>query len=376
MSRFFDLANKRAEEAESRTPTDEQRSTQDRPIIRLDSNENPLGPSPRALEAMQRVLAEAHLYPDDDCAALTRKLSELHEIPVEQVLVTAGSEAMLSLLCHALLAPGMNAITSQRSFIVYEMVVRASRAELIKIPMQNNAFDLSAILKAIDKNTRLIFLANPNNPTGTIVSMDELERFIRAVPGHVVVVLDEAYYEFAACFAERRKVQYSHSLTYVREGASVVVLRTFSKAHGLAGVRIGYGLGAAELISHCARMQDTYSVSSLAQAAAIAALYDRDHVARSVSHNAEQAQYLEHNLSALGWRAVPTWANFVYCEIGKDADAVSRLLYEQGISVRALGPWGAPKSIRVSVGTAQQNEHLLEALRKISATTSSQPKSY
>jgi histidinol-phosphate aminotransferase len=215
-------------------------------------------------------------------------------------------------------------------------------------------------------------LANPNNPTGTTLEIDELERFICEVPSHVIVVLDEAYYEFAAHFAERRKVEYSRSLRYLRQGASLVVLRTFSKAHGLAGLRIGYGLGPAEMLSYCRRMQDTYSVSSVAQAAALAALDDDNHVARSVSHNAEQVDRLCFGLSELGFRVVPTWANFLYCGLGQDAAPVARRLREEGVSVRPLKAWGAPACIRVSIGTAPQNEKFLDAMRRISIPTSLQ----
>jgi histidinol-phosphate aminotransferase len=339
---------------------------QDGNLIRLDSNENPLGPSPRALEAIQRALAACHFYPDNDCARVAAKLSGIHEISADQILVTAGSTGMLSLLCHTLLAPGLNAVTSEKSFIVYGMAVRATGAGLIEAPAREDGFDLAAILKAINDHTRLVLLANPNNPTGTMVIPDELEEFLSRVPKHIVVVLDEAYHEFARHYAERRGSEYSRSLSYVRQGASVVVLRTFSKAHGLAGLRIGYGLGPAELMAYCKRIQDTYSVSSVAQAAAIAALDDGDHVARSISHNAEQAQVLEAGLSGLGFHTVQTWANFVYCNLQDDAVGSCDRLLEQGISVRPLGAWGAPTCIRVSVGTAQQNEIFLDAMRRLS----------
>ena len=373
MSRFFDLVTKPAREMGGYEPGIPTRSVTTEPnLIRLDSNENPLGPSPRAIEAMRRALADAHSYPDNDCFALTAKLADLHAIPAEQIMVTAGSTGMLSLLCHTLLAPGLNAVTSKKSFVVYGMAVRATGAEFIETPTRSDGFDLTAILRAINDRTRLVLLANPNNPTGTLLDVDELEQFISKVPGHVVVVLDEAYHEFAAHFAERRKVEYSRSLTYLRKGASVVVLRTFSKAHGLAGLRIGYGLGPAELIAYCRRMQDTYSVSSVAQAAALAALDDEEHVTRSVSHNAEQADRHRISLSKLRFRVVPTWANFLYCDLRQDAAAISQRLREQGISVRPLGPWGAPTCIRISIGTVPQNEKLLEAMRGIQAPTSSQ----
>jgi histidinol-phosphate aminotransferase len=373
MGRFSDLVTKPAREMGGYEPGVPKKPVSPEPhLVRLDSNENPLGPSPRATEAMRRALADAHTYPDNDCTALTARLSQLHQISAAQILVTPGSTGMLSLLCHTLLAPGLNAVTSEKSFIVYGLAVRATGAELIETPARNEGFDLAAIRNAIDENTRLVLLANPNNPTGTKLEVDELERFIGEVPSHVVVVLDEAYYEFAAHFAERRKVEYSESLRYLRRGASVVALRTFSKAHGLAGLRIGYGLGPAELLSYCRPMQDTYSVSSVSQAAALAALDDNDHVRRSVTHNAEQAQSLVACLSKLGFRVVPTWANFLYCYLRQDAAAISQRLREEGVSVRPLGGWGAPTSIRVSIGTASQNEKFLEAMRRISAPTSLQ----
>jgi len=281
------------------------------------------------------------------------------------VLVTAGSTALLSLLCQTMLAPGRNAVTSERSFIVYSMAVQATGAQLIEAPMREDGFDLAAILDAINEDTRLVFLANPNNPTGTIVEAAAVDKFIAEVPGHVVVVLDEAYYEFAMHFAARRKVEYSRSLNYVKQGASVIVLRTFSKVHGLAGLRVGYGLGPAELLAYCARMRDTFSVSSVAQAAAAAALDDLDHVGRVVSNNAEQAQILGVGLSELGYRVVPTAANFLYCDVGEDASGVAGRLRGEGVSVRALGAWGAPNCIRVSIGTQEQNQIFLAAARRI-----------
>jgi histidinol-phosphate aminotransferase len=373
MSRFLDLVTKPLRELGCHAPPPQvNRAVPDGNLIRLDSNENPLGPSPHALEAIERALANSHLYPDNDCAALAAKLSNIHGISGDQVLVTAGSTGMLRLLCHTLLEPGLNAVTSQKSFIVYGMAVRASGAQLIEVPSRDDNFDLAAILKAINDRTRLVILANPNNPTGTMLGADELEQFIEQLPGDIVVVLDEAYYDFAAYFAERSGIEYSRSLSYVRQGADVVVLRTFSKAHGLAALRIGYGLGPAELMAYCKRIQDTYSVSSVAQSAAIAALDDVDHVARSVSHNAEQAQVLQAGLSKLGFRTVPTWANFVYCDVQDDDAGLCGRLLEQGISVRPLAAWGAPTCIRVSVGTAEQNESFLEAIRKASVSSGSQ----
>jgi histidinol-phosphate aminotransferase len=272
---------------------------------------------------------------------------------------------LLALLCQTLLAPGLNAVTSERSFIVYGMAVHAAGGQFIEVPMRDDTFDLASILDSINEHTRIVFLANPNNPTGTLRDAAAIDRFVAEVPGHVVAVLDEAYYEYAAHFAPRRRVEYSRSLDYVRRGAGVVVLRTFSKAHGLAGLRVGYGLGPAELLAYCARMQNTFSVSSVAQAAAVAALDDQAHIERTVSNNAEQAQILGVGLSELGYRVVPTWANFLYCDLGENAAAMAERLRAQGINVRPLGGWGAPTCIRVSIGTPEQNQMFLSAIGTI-----------
>jgi histidinol-phosphate aminotransferase len=370
MSRFFDLVSKPAREMGDYFPTlpPKRAAADGRPqLIKLDSNENPFGPSPRALSAMQTALLAANSYPDDDCTELRRKLAAHHDMPAEQVLVTAGSTALLGLLCQTMLAPGLNAVTSERSFIVYAMAVHAAGAQLIETPMREDGFDLDGILAAINERTRLVFLANPNNPTGTMLEAAVVDEFIAQVPGHVVVVLDEAYYEYAMHFAALRKVDYSGSLNYVRQGASVVVLRTFSKAHGLAGLRVGYGLGPAELLAYCARMRDTFSVSSVAQAAATAALDDLGEVERVVANNAEQAEILGAGLSELGYRVVPSAANFVYCDLREDAFGFAQRLRGEGVSVRPLSAWGAPTCVRVSIGTPQQNQIFLDAAGKIAA---------
>ena len=372
MSRFFDLVSKAAREMERYTPSAPPKpapaETQPR-LIKLDSNENPYGPSPRAIEAMRAVLSNAHSYPEDDSTALRRKLAAYHAVPPEQVLVTAGSTGLLSLLCQTMLAPGLNAVTSERSFIVYSMAVHATGAQLIEAPMRDDGYDLEAILGAINEYTRIVFLANPNNPTGTMLDAAELDNFLAAVPGHVVVALDEAYYEFASHFASLHGVQYSKSLDYLHRGASVVVLRTFSKVHGLAGLRVGYGLGPAELMSYCASMRNTFSVSSIAQAAALAALDDQNHIGQAISNNASQAQVLGVGLSELGYRVVPTSANFLYCDLGQDASSFANRLRGEGVSIRPLGVWGAPNCVRVSIGTPAQNQALLDSIQRIVGDT-------
>lgn len=366
MSRFSDLVTKAVRDLKIAPPN---RSTNSpsppTDIVRLDSNENPFGPSLLAVEAIRLALSESHRYPDNHCAGLRARLSQLHDLPVEQILVGAGSTEVLRLLCHILLGPGLNAVTSERSFIVYGMTVRATGARLIEAPMKDNGVDLAAILKRINPHTRIVLLANPNNPTGTIVNAADLDKFLAELPSHIVVVLDEAYHDFAAHFAASRNVEYSRSLRYVHQGASVVVLRTFSKAHGLAGLRIGYGIGPAELLGYCARTQDTYSVSSVAQAAALAALEDEAHLAHTVASNAEQAEILRAGLTELEFIVMPTWANFLYSDLGRDAASVSDRLLHEGVSVRPLGAWGSPNCVRVSIGTPEQNHKFLQGMRRL-----------
>ena len=370
MSRFFDLVSKPARDMGVTNPSNHSNTplaALDRGfrLIKLDSNENPFGPSERAIDAMRSVLPSVNSYPEDDCSQLRLKLATHHDLPLEQVLVTAGSTALLGLLCQTLLAPGLNAVTSERSFIVYSMAVQAAGAHLVEVPMRDDGIDLEAILAAIDSDTRIVFLANPNNPTGTMLEAPLVERFLAQVPGHVVVVLDEAYYEFATHFAALRRVNYSNSLDYVRAGASVVVLRTFSKAHGLAGLRVGYGMGPAELLGYCARMRSTFSVSSMAQVAAMAAIDDREHIERVVESNAVQSRFLAQGLAGLGYRVVPTSANFVFCDLGEDAAGVANRLREEGIAVRPLRSWGAPNCIRVTIGKPDQNQAFLNVARRV-----------
>jgi len=370
MTRFSDLLSPGARELSRHSPPRPRVQPDQTPhahLIRLDSNENPLGPSPLAIAAIRSALVNVNLYPDDDCSELRGRLSTQHNLPKEQALVTAGSTGFLSLLCQTLLAPGLNAVTSERSFVIYSQIVRATGAQLIEAPMCEDGLDLAAILDAINGQTRLVFLANPNNPTGTMLEATEVEKFLARVPGHVIVGLDEAYYEYAAHFASLRGVVYSRSLDYVRQGAGVVVLRTFSKVHGLAGLRVGYGFGPAELLAYCAQMRNTYSVASVAEAAALAAMDDQNHIDRALHLNADQAQVLTKGLLDLGYRVVSTWANFIYCDVGGDALDFATRLQKEGVVIRPLAPWGAPNCIRVSIGTAEQNQFFLQAVRRMRA---------
>jgi histidinol-phosphate aminotransferase len=329
------------------------------------SNENPWGPSPKAVAAMQAVLNDCNIYPDNDSGELRDALATRHGVKPDEIVLTAGSTSLLGIIARTLLAPGLNAVTSERSFIVYPIATEAAGGQLIQVPMRRDAFDLKAVAAAVDGNTRIVYVSNPNNPTGSLIAAADLDRFLDKVPEHVIVILDEAYFDFAHYFATQRGVDYSHSVQYVKQGRKVVVLRTFSKTHGLAGVRVGYGIGPAELMSYFARMRTTFSVSVPAQAAALAALQDEAHVHKTLVNNAEQAQRLTEDLHELGFEPVPTWANFLYCELGEDAAAVAQRLQSEGVIIRPLGPWGAPTAIRLTIGTPEQNGIFLNAFKKV-----------
>ena len=339
-------------------------------MIKMASNENPFGPSPRAVEAIRAVAGEVNFYPDNDASELRLELARRHELKQEQVFLADGSLGILDILARTLLGPGLNCVTSERSFISYPIVTRAAGAELITTPLKNDAYDLDAIAAAINDKTRVVMLANPNNPTGTMFDADATENFLRRVPDHVLVVLDEAYYDFAIDFAAQRGITYSRSLDYVRaERMNLLVLRTFSKAHGLAGLRLGYGCGHPELLQYFGRVRNSFSVSVVAEAAGLAAIRDEGHIRRTVENNAAGAAWLMPHFAELGLRAVPTNGNFIYFEVDEDADAFSKRMQAEGVIVRPLVSWGIPNGMRVTIGTPEQNERFVQALRKVLSQT-------
>lgn len=335
-------------------------------MIKLASNENPFGPSPRAVEAIRAAAREVNLYPDNDASELRVELATRHQLAPEQIFLADGSLGLLDILSRTLLGPGLNCITSERSFISYPIVTQAAGGTLITPPLKNDTYDLDAIAAAINENTRVLILANPNNPTGTMFNAEATDKFLSRVPDHVLVVLDEAYCDFATHFAAERGITYSRSMDYVRAGRrNVIVLRTFSKAHGLAGIRLGYGCGDPELFQYFGRVRNSFSVSVIAQAAGLAAIRDEGHIRRTVENNYEGAKWLMPQFAELGLRAVPTSANFIYFEVDEDANAFANRMQTEGVIVRALVPWGIANGIRVTIGTPEQNELFIRALRNV-----------
>ena len=331
--------------------------------IKLASNENPLGPSPKAQQALRNYLNHIHFYPDGSGYYLRKKLAEIHGLPPQQIILGAGSTDLIELVAKTFLAGGADeAITSESAFYMYRLAVEDMGAGLVQTPMRDLTFDLAAIAHAVTPRTKLIYLANPNNPTGTIFTADELDRFLQALPPRVLVVLDEAYFEYA------QRPGYSRSVESVRAGKNLLVLRTFSKVHGLAGVRLGYGMGHAELIECLQRIRSPFNASSLAQVAGMAALDDCEHVAQSVENNHQEMKFLTRELTLAGVRYTPSCGNFLLVDTGRDCEEEFIRLLHEGFIVRPMKLYGFPTCLRVTVGRHSENEQFLAALERVLAS--------
>ncbi len=334
--------------------------------IKMASNENPFGPSPLAIAAIRQAANSTNFYPDNDANDLRRTLADFHSVDPEQILVTDGSTALIDIIARTFLVPGLNAVTSERSFVVYKIVTRSAGGTLLEVPMREDCFDLDAMLGAITLETRVVYVANPNNPTGTMFFADALDRFIERVPQHVMIALDEAYSDYAEFHARKTGKLYSRSIEHVKQGReNLVVLRTFSKAHGLAGLRVGYGVGDPQMLRYFAQVRTAFSVSGVGEAAALAALRDDSHIRMSVERNAEGVAYLTPRLRELGFRVVPTTANFVYLESPENPGDLGYRVQNEGCIIRSLVPWGIPNALRITVGTPEQNKTLIEALKRV-----------
>ena len=324
--------------------------------VKLASNENPLGPSPKAMEAARRALGEANWYPDGGSKRLREVLATRNNVRFEEVFVGLGSSEIIDLASRALLRPGLDGITSEGSFTLFAIAIRASGAKLIQTPMKNYAFDLKAIAAAVTPQTRVIYIANPNNPTGTAFGHEEFAAFLKKVPGDVLVVLDEAYREYA----ERNDLP--NAMALFHEYNNILTLRTFSKVYGLAGLRIGYGIGHPTLVAEMNKLRTPFNVTSVGQAAALAALDDTEHVRRSVESNRAERRRLFLELTKLHLAPVPSETNFLFVPLGPYAKALCDELLHEGVIVRPMGWMGFPEAIRISVGNPAENTKLLAAL--------------
>ncbi len=326
-------------------------------IIKLASNENPLGPSPAALAAMQKAISNLHLYPDGNAFYLKQRLAEKLGLNPTNLILGNGSNEIIEFVGHALMAPGVDVIVSQYCFAIYPIVARLFGANPITVPAKAYGHDLPAMLAAITPQTKVIFVANPNNPTGTLAPPSDVLRLVNEVPPHVLLVMDEAYIEFLD--------EPVDLLPLIRRGEkpNLLIMRTFSKIFGLAGLRLGYGIGQPELIATLEKIRQPFNINSIAQAGALAALEDNGHVRQTRLNNAEGLRFLTENLSAMGLELVPSAANFILARVG-DGQRVFNELQKQGVIVRPLGGYQLPEWIRISVGTEQQNRRCLTALKK------------
>jgi len=325
-------------------------------IIKLASNENPHGPSPRALEAARRALESGELYPDGGCFALRQKLAQVHGLGADQFIVGNGSNEIIELLGHAFLAPGDEVVMGKPAFIVYKLVTLLFGAKAVEVPLVNHRHDLAALARAITPRTKLVFVASPNNPTGTANTAAELLAFARALPEHVVGVFDEAYLEYQETPPDLRPL--------VREGRKVIGLRTFSKIHGLASLRVGYGYSSPGLAAVLNRVRQPFNVNAIGQAAALAALDDTAFSEKCARENRAGLRQLESGLHGLGLEVVPSEANFILVKVG-DGARLFDALQRRGVIVRPVASYGMPEWLRLTVGTKAQNERLLAELKTL-----------
>lgn len=324
--------------------------------IKLASNENPLGPSPKALGAIRERLEQLHLYPDGDCFYLKRGLAQKLGVAPENLIFGTGSNEIIELVARTFLRPGDEAVMARQAFVVYQLIVQAVGGVGKAVPLRDFTHDLDAIAAAVTPRTKVVFLVNPNNPTATIYRRDPWESFLKRISRDVLLIVDEAYFEYV------QDPDYPDSLRYQDEERAMLTLRTFSKLYGLAGLRIGYGIGPKSLIGMIQRVRQPFNVNAAAQWAALAALDDTDHVKRSLAVNAEGLKYLGDELRRLQLDFVPSCANFILVRVGKGQEVFKNLL-RQGVIVRPMDGYEFPDHVRVTVGTMDENRRFIEALR-------------
>jgi histidinol-phosphate aminotransferase len=327
--------------------------------IKLASNENPLGPSPKAVEAVENALKNLHRYPDGSGHDLIGKLADRLEVKPENIVIGNGSDDIIGILSTAFLRPGDEAVMPKPSFLMYDIAVKCMGARSVPVPLKNLCMDLEAMAKAVNEKTRLVFICNPNNPTGTCVSTKALEGFIQNLPEHVITVVDEAYIEFA------RDRECGSTIHLLSKDYPLVTLRTFSKLYGLAGLRVGYGVMPEEIARIVNRVRHPFNVNALAQAGALAALEDSGYVEKTLQIVHEGLDFLFASLRELGIPCFPTQANFFLIDIQRNADDVYKEMLREGVIVRSMTSYGYPRYIRITVGLPEENQRLLAALKKV-----------
>lgn len=327
--------------------------------VKLASNENPLGPSPKAIEAVQKALSKTNRYPDGGWYLLRKKLADRYAVPMETIIIGNGSDDIIALLAHAFLKPGTEALIPFPSFLMYEISIKASGADVVRIPLDGYAIDLERMAGSCTEKTRMIFLTNPNNPTGSCFSSDEFDTFLRSIPGDVLVVVDEAYIEFV------RQENAYNAMKNPLSDPRIICLRTFSKAYGLAGFRVGYGVMDREIADVLHRIRQPFNVNSLAQVAAEAAIDDREFLEKSLAVAHRGIDSLSQALSEMGLYPVPTQANFFLVDVRTDANRVFQEMLKLGVIVRSMASYGYGTYIRVNAGLDEENALFIDSLKRV-----------
>ena len=325
-------------------------------LIKLASNENPLGPSPKAVEAMHQRASEIHLYPDGNAFYLRNAMAERLGVDVNQLIFGNGSNEIIEFVAHALLGPGTNIVVSQYCFAIYPIVAHLTGADCIAVPAKDYGHNLPAMGEAITRDTRIIFVANPNNPTGTLASHEDVLALVDAVPEHTLLVMDEAYFEFLESPLDL--------VPCLREKPNLLLMRTFSKIYGLAGLRIGYGIGHPEFIAALEKVRQPFNLNAMAQAAALAAIDDTGHLEATRTNNAAGLEFIEQGLREINIQTVRSHANFILANVG-DGTGTFQKLQERGVITRPMAGYQLPEWIRISIGTPTENELCLSALREL-----------
>lgn len=328
-------------------------------IIKLASNENSLGPSKLALKAMEERLSDVCLYPDSEGYELKRALSRKLEVEESEIAIGSGSCELIELILKAFVNPGDEVLSSQYGFLMFMLATQIVGGENVVVEAKDYGHDLEAMVEAITPRTKVLFIANPNNPTGTMNTAEEVELFMSKAPANVVVVFDEVYYEFVD------REDYPRTFPYVKEGRNVIILRSFSKIYGLAGLRIGYAIAKEELVWLINQVKQPFNTTTLAQIGAVAALEDEEHVRMTLELNKKGKECLYSELGKLGLFYLPSQANFVLINLKVDAEPIFDKLLREGVVVRPLRGYGLPTCIRVTVGTPEQNEKFINALKKV-----------
>ncbi|MGQ9570039.1 MAG: histidinol-phosphate transaminase [Thermodesulfovibrionales bacterium] len=329
--------------------------------VKLASNENPLGPSPMALKAIIDTLINSrpslsiNRYPDGSGYMLKKALSDRHSVSEDEIILGNGSNELIDIAVRTFLQPCDEAVMATPSFVVFPMSVQSSGSKPIQVPLKNFTHDLEAMAEVVNERTKMIFIANPNNPTGTINRKDEFKRFMEKLPDGILVISDEAYYEYVT------DPDYPDTMEYFRKGRNILILRTFSKIYGLAGLRIGYGIARKDIIQEMNKIRPPFNTNTLAQNSAIYALKDDEHIKYSKEINEKGKEYLYRELKSLKIRYVPTEANFIYILIGRDSNVFYNEMLKQGVIIRSVGP----EEIRVTIGLPEENERFIKALKKV-----------